>query len=182
MKLSAVITNYNPDEPKLFECFNSLKDKVDELLIISSKQSSLGEKINMGFKITHGDYIMIVNDDAEWESGDLNELCVPGFITCPLINGQEIPFHAHVFCIPRYVYEATGGYDETYEQAYYDDWDFWRNVESKGFEKLAIPFVNFNHPPLGATTLDKITGISDIRERNRIKYYEKWGANATFGA
>jgi GT2 family glycosyltransferase len=182
MSISAVITNYNPNEQKLFDCFLSLQGKVLETILISSKNSSLGEKINMGFRVSKGDYILILNDDAVYENGNLEDLCVPGSITCPKINGIPISFHAHAFCVPREIYEATGGYDESYEQAYYDDWDFWRMVESKGFDKKVISTVNFTHPPVGATTLSTIAGINDIRERNRIKYFKKWGAEAKFGA
>jgi GT2 family glycosyltransferase len=175
--LSAVITNYNPDEPLLVDCFKSLQGKVDETIIISSKKSWLGEKINQGMRMAKGDYILILNDDAVYQSGDLSDLCVKSAITCPKINGNQIPFHAHVFCVPREIFEVTGGYDETYEQAYYDDNDFWANVESKGFRRQPIDSVDFSHPPQGGNTLHKIDNMNVWRETNRRKFNEKWGRN-----
>lgn len=174
--ISAVITNYNPLEDKLYEAFLSLQQQVDEVVIISSKKTWLGQKINKGLLMTIGDYIIISNDDAVYLSGDLNDLCITDAITCPYINGADIDFHAHVFCVPRKIFEVTGGYDESYEQAYYDDWDFWKQVEADGFNRKVIPTVNFSHPPSGGTTLHRIDDMEGFRERNRQRYNDKWGA------
>lgn len=185
MKLTAVITNYNPDLPEFKKCFDAIVGQVDETIVVSSKGNSLSHKINKGLKMASGDYVLILNDDAIYESGNVENLCVPGNITCPGLNGRharEQQFHAHAFCVPKYIYEETGGYDEEYEQAYYDDWDFWRNVEHKGFGKQIVDTVNFIHPPHGATTLGTLADINEIRERNRLRYYEKWGEDAKFGA
>jgi GT2 family glycosyltransferase len=174
-KISYVITNYDPDISFLPLCFEAASRQADEVIVISSKKSTLAEKINQGFKMSRGNYIIISNDDAILKEGKLEDLCDPKAVTAPLINGSSKGFHAHLFCVPRWVFEKTGGYDEQYEHAYFDDDDFLANLNQNNIPTKVVDTVNFSHPPVGGSTLHKINDRDGFFERNRQRFIEKWG-------
>lgn len=175
--LSVVVTNYYWDLPDLKECVKSFQGHCDELIVISGQETSLSQKINKGFEMSSGDYIIISNDDCKLHKGTLRDLQVPGAVTSPLINGAvRGEFSGHIFCVPREVYNITGGYDERYEQAYFDDDDFIFTLNKHNIPMMAVLDVDISHPPLGATTLDEIKKEKgDFYERNKQKFLEKWG-------
>lgn len=171
MKTSVVITNYLFDAPFLMDCWCSLRGKSDEVLIISSKQSSLSEKVNAGIKATRGEYIIFTNDDAYLYSGSLEDLCVPNTVTTPTFNHGDRAIKFHVFCVPRAVFEKIGGYDERFAHAYYDDTDFARRCADAGIPIINVDTVDFMHEN-PASTLSKIDG--QFRGENAAKFNAKW--------
>ena len=126
--------------------------------------------------MAHGDYIIISNDDLTLDAGNLQDLCVPGVVTSPKVNGELRKFHGHMFCVPRTVYELCGGYDERYTIAYFDDDDFLMNLKTHGVETCGIESVNVLHP-VGGTTLHTYPDWQQFFEENRQKFNEKWGTN-----
>lgn len=174
--LSLCIPYYEafPEKRQILErCVHSLP-QVDELLILAGKQKNVATAINMLFSLSRGDYIIIANDDVIWDKGSIRDLCVPQTITSPLINGQNLGFSGHFFCVPREVVKSTGGYDEEYTVAYFDDDDFFRNAQSNGFGSMCIESVNIVHPEPG-TTLHTYPNHSEFFELNKARFQQKWG-------
>lgn len=175
MKLSVCIPYYesHPEKRELLDkCVASLKGQ-DEIIILAGKQKSLAVAINMLFKMAHGEYIIISNDDLTLDYGDLFDLCVPEVVTSPTINGSGKGFSGHMFCVPRTVYEKVGGYDERYTIAYFDDDDFLMNLEKNNIETRVIDSVNVLHP-VGGTTLHTYPNWQHFFEENKKKFEEKW--------
>lgn len=177
--LSVVIPYYEAagmewKRPILKECVRSMAEHCDELLILSGTQSTLPKTINHGLALSQGDYVVVTNDDCKLIAGSLRDLCVPGTLTSPLINGDNRGFSGHIWCAPREIIEATGGFDENYEIAYFDDDDWKFTVLDKGFKTKGIDTVNVYHPPTG-TTLDKREDRDHIFHKNRAYFKEKWG-------
>jgi hypothetical protein len=81
-----------------------------------------------------------------------------------------------MFCAPKKVFELTGGYDESFEHAYYDDDDFYMNCKKHGFNFKIVSTVGIKHPPYGGTTIGMIPG--SWKERNHQKFINKWGVEA----
>ena len=173
---TVVITNYHRDLECLPRCFNSFKE-ADEIIIISSKLSSLSQKINKGFKMG-GDYIIITNDDVELLTGDINDLCIPNTVTSPLVNGEGQPFFGHIFCVPKNIYEKTGGYDENYKHAWFDDTDFVMTLSKHGIPMQSVPSVNVFHPHGGGTTIKTLPDLDDVKRFNQEYFEKKWGPSA----
>lgn len=176
MKLSVCIPYYESHPEKrdlLHKCVASLKGQ-DELIVLSGKQKSLAIAINVLFKMAHGEYIIISNDDLTLDYGDLKDLCVPGVVTSPKINGEPKNFSGHMFCVPRTVYETVGGYDERYTIAYFDDDDFLSTLRESEVETRCVESVNVLHP-VGGTTLHTYPDWQRFYEENKRMYFEKWG-------
>jgi len=104
------------------------RDQVDELIIsedggmfwpklheladiytIYKHNNGFTRNVNLGWKQAKGDYVMIVNSDTWLRKGNLNDLCIPGKVTSPIIANQGIPFLAGPFwCAPKEVTKERG--------------------------------------------------------------------------
>lgn len=171
MKISIIITNYFPDLKEFPSCWESLKGRGYEVIIISSR-TSLAQKINAGARAASGDYLMFVNDDATYGSGNLEDLCVSDKITCPTYNNVDHKPRFHVFCVSREVFDKVKGYDENYTVALYDDDDFIYKCKEIDVDFISVPTVNFGHPH-GATTIGRLFNPNDTH--NQDYFFSKWG-------
>ena len=131
IKLSMVIPTYtlgaDMEEMALF-CAESYMDQVDELIIIEDSgiesealkkladiyivnDDNLGftKNVNKGWAMAKGDFVAIASSDTYLISGKLDDLCVPGKVTSPLIVNQGIPRLAGPFWVtPKEVCEERG--------------------------------------------------------------------------
>ena len=174
MKLTVIIPFYFGGEGKdklLSKCISSLKGH-DELIVIGHKSQSLPWTLNQGLKAAHGDFILIMSDDMELETGSLEELCHDKYVTHPLVNSTPSIFGG-AMCLPRAAYEDVGDYDENYLQGYYDDDDIIKRMDIAGWERRVVQSVNFNHPEHG-TTLKTLVDQA-IMIPNKDYYERKWG-------
>lgn len=130
-KISMVIMTYTLTEDLERIAYNSAlsyRDQVDELIItedggsFSNKLRKVSDiyiygknnvgftaNVNRGWRISSGDYTMIVNSDTYLSEGKLKDLCIPGTVTSPVIENQFItklagPF----FVIPKEIQEERG--------------------------------------------------------------------------
>lgn len=163
---------------KLEECIDSLKGEYDELVIIDDKIDNLAKKINKGLEQATGDFLIVSNDDITLEWGHLRYLCEEGIVASPAVNkGYLKDFHAHMFCLPRGVYEDVGGYFEGYDGFYYDDSDYWMKLLDKGYTPKIVSRININHNHPGST-LGTFSGNDKRMENNRRIFVERWGEDA----
>jgi GT2 family glycosyltransferase len=170
-RLSIIIANYNPDLPVFTDCWNSLKGKGHEVIVMSSK-TALSQKFNAGVRAATGDYLLFPNDDAYWISGDLNDLCIPETVTCPTFNDGDTQPKFYTWCVSKEVFLRLDGYDEQYEKASYDDVDFVFKCNEAGIPIINVPTVNFGHPKPGST----VTSLDgQWRGQNAAKFLAKWG-------
>jgi len=158
----------------LRKCVQSFSGYYDELIVLSGTQSTLPKTINHGFSLASGDYVVVSNDDLTLVSGSLRALQIPDTVASPLINGGNMGYSGHIFCVPRNVIDATGGFDENYEIAYFDDDDFGFTVKDKGFSLTGVDSVNVSHPK-GGTTLETREDRNEIFEKNKQYFFNKWG-------
>ena len=177
--LSVIIPYYEAEgmewkRPILQKCVQSFSGLYDELIVLSGTQSTLPKTINHGFSLASGDFVVVSNDDLTLTSGSLKALQIPGTVTSPLINGGDMGYSGHIFCVPRDIIDATGGFDENYDIAYFDDDDFGYTVKDKGFLLSSVNSVNVAHPK-GGTTLELREDRKEIYEKNRLYFKNKWG-------
>ena len=173
MGISVIIPHYPFNEEidnKLKRCIESLNG-YDELIVVVNNGTGFAKAVNQGLKLAKGDYIMVVNNDIEWKSGSLSDLCIEGSVTSPKVNGQAQPFWGSFFCIPRKVYEEVGGLDEQFEIGYYEDEDYIKRLEQAGIMMLCNGSCGIW--TLGGTTMNQFNR-DEILEKNRIKFEAKW--------
>lgn len=169
--ISIIITNYFPDLPVLTDCWNSLKGKGCEVILISS-ESYLSQKVNAAGAIARGDFLLFVNDDAVYRKGDLEELCQEGHICCPRYNEEIVQPRFYVWCVSKKVFDKVGGYDTRYKNALYDDNDFIFKCAEVGVDVINVPTVDFNHEH-PSSTISKLH--PSLMTTNAKLFLEKWG-------
>lgn len=173
-KISLVVPHW-PKEPHhdelLRACIKSMPE-ADEKIIIVNDGTGMGRAINKGLELSTGDFIIVANNDTRLILGSLYDMCNDTSITLPNnMDGQwELP--RSFFCLPRWVYETVGGYDEQFGVGYFEDDDLikrWRDAH--------IPFrmtqVSVEHHP--GTTLGKLDNADELYKKNKERYYAKWG-------
>lgn len=186
VKLIYSIPFWNSDDGKmqiLRDCVESLKGKF-QLLILAGKQPTLPIAWNMcldlGFSMG-ADYVIVSNDDVILTDGTVEMLCKKDTVVSPLINGTEWKrFHAHVFCLPRSVYEKVGGFDEKY-QIYYSDTAFAMKLVENNIPVETNFEVDFMHKE-PARTLKHLASITEKSDRDLfIETYGKDWFDPTMG-
>lgn len=176
MKLSVVIPYMEAFPEKrdiLKRCTQSLVGH-DEIIVVSNWKEGYAVPINKGLKIANGEFLLVMNDDIYLETGNLKDLCDPNAVTSPLINGQRQNFWGCCFCIPRWVFEQTGGLYEGYRISYFDDNDFIEVLKQNEIPMKSVDTVNFINPQ-GGTTLHTFPDHKEFFEENRKHFEQRWG-------
>ena len=174
MQISVVIPTLRTDETVLQRAIDSMKGQYDELIVIDDKIENLSRKINKGILQSKGDYIVVCNDDIILQKGTLKDTCLENYVVTPYVNGGvEKLFHAHMWTMPRKVLASVGLMSEEYDGFYYDDSDYWMQIEARGFKIKQLPEVNIIHIHPGRTlnTLRK----ENREHNNRGLFIKKWG-------
>lgn len=175
--ISLIIPYYECDLEKrevLSRCVNSMAGQYDQLVVVDEKTDNLSAKINKGMRSANGDWLIVCNDDIELIQGTLKDLCIKDVVTCPLVNGNLLKlFHGHMFCMSREVYADVGQMFEGYKKFYYDDSDYWMQIESKGFGIKTVTEVNIKHEHPGRT-IHKLNQ-DNVEEFNQKIFIDRWG-------
>lgn len=177
--ISVIIPYMESDEEKpaiLKRCVDSLSG-YGELLLIWNWKMGFAKPINKGLALAKGDFLLVCTDDVYLDSGNIQDLCDPKAVTSPKLNGQERHFYGAVFCMPRWVYEKTGGLYEGYEISYWDDDDFEMVCKTNGIPMRSAPSVNFRHPE-GGRTLHTFPDHDEFYKRNAKHFKERWHETA----
>lgn len=176
-KISVIIPFYPVDEEKhevLKKCTQSLPPHY-ETIIVWNRREGMAKAVNEGAKLATGTHLLIMNDDVEYKSGDLELLCLNTTVTSPAYNQTVYPkIWGSCFCVPKKVWDDIGGMDTRYDVSYFDDDDLIASLEQKGYAMQAVPQVIFDHEHPGRT-LETLPDRSDFFEANKQKFYQKWG-------
>lgn len=147
----------------------------DEIIVAENWKAGYAVPINFGLSQATGDYLIVMNDDLIQRSGDLKQLCDPKAVTSPIEDGLLQDMYGNCFCIPRWVYEATGGLDERYRISYYDDDDFINELRKRNIPMHGVPEVEFENVDGGGRTLHTFPDHNEFFEENKQRFIEKWG-------
>ena len=176
-KISVIIPFYPIDEDKyvvLQKCVKSLPEHY-ETIIVWNRREGYAKAINEGAKCATGTHLLIMNDDVEYLSGNLESLCHKDTVASPSYNGRTYEYlWGSCFCIPRIVWDKIGGMDERYTISYFDDDSLICDLFKNGFKFLAVPEVLFDHARPGRT-LDSMPDRNTFFEENKKLFIEKWG-------
>ncbi len=175
-KLSVVIPYYaaTPDKKTILDrCINSIKGQYDELIIVAQPPGAgIGfvPAINMGYSLTHGDFMIMCSDDVILTSGSLRDLCDPSTVASAQIKGRNIQdFWGTLWCTPRWIYNKIGPIDENYKNGiFYDDNEYYEQII-----QVCKPYTNINviiDHPHGGETLEH-TANRDVKIQNNHLYF-----------
>lgn len=154
-------------------------DAADEVIVVVNEGTGMGKAINMGFEIANGDYLVVCSNDCYLTQGSLEDLCDPECITVPKDVPGQYNQPRSFYCMPRWIYEKVGGYDEQFVPAYFEDDDIINRWREAGIKLKVVEGVVIRHDP--GTTMDSLPNRDEVFERNQKLYREKWGNDAKNG-
>lgn len=175
MKLSVVIPYMESDPGKLDilnRCIGSMRG-YDECIVVENWKEGYAVPINFGMSQASGDFILMSTDDVVWPGISLKAMCDPSAVTSPLVNGQEQSLWGVAFCLPRWVYEKTGGLFEGYKISYWDDEDWIKTLEKHNIPFHSVPSINILHPE-GGRTLHTFPDHDDFYKENQELFKRRW--------
>lgn len=155
MKIDLIIPTLRRHDG-ISKVIRSFEGQYDSLVVIDNPDDSLAKKINLGLLKSTAEYLIVANDDVEHCEGSLRDLCIPEKVISPKIHGGTLKtFHAHMFCIPRNIYEEVGGFDESCPGVYHIDSDYWLRLIDLGYppELSDTVTIYHNHPASTIKTL-----------------------------
>jgi GT2 family glycosyltransferase len=165
-KLSIVIPTYTINKElneMAYKCAQSYRKYVDDLIICEDggnfseelmsitdsyiyNKNNVGftKNVNRGWKYAQGDYVAIVSSDTYLVAGDLNNLCIPGKVTSPIIENQNIEALAGPFFVtPKSVTKKIGYLNEKMK-TYYSDTEY-DNRTRDIFQKVLSVIIKHDH-------------------------------------
>src|SRR5689334_10883519 len=121
----SVIIPHMPSVPgadeALEECTKSLQG-YKEIIIVVNDGIGYSKAVNIGLRQASGNYLCVVNNDTVVQKGNLYYLANPFKVMTPMIvpsPRDQLP--RAFFCMPRWVYEEVGEFDERFEGGYFED-------------------------------------------------------------
>jgi len=185
-KYSVVFVDYDPEGKVREMSARSLglikQNSPEGIEIIVADQKGEATAINLAFEKAQGQFIFIVCNDVMIEDPDwLETMAVPETVTswAPetfVLTGQ-MKLETSLWCIPRNVYEAVGGYvyDEEFNGGYgFLDDDFLARARIAGFT-IAVKPVRAQH--LQGQTFRSYYDQEEFRrryDRNMEIFKKKW--------
>lgn len=178
--ITLVVPYYDKNLPNkkeyLLKLVESFTGHYDNLIVVHGNDISQYEAINKGFEMASSEYVIVLNDDCTYGTGNLSDLFVPDTLTVPLINDQDHGIAMHAFCLSKKMWESIGGFDGSYRHGYFDDNDAITSLVEKGYKTQVIGSVNVLHPQNGGTTLEALMKTDgNFFKENQDKFLKKWG-------
>ena len=164
-----------PIDEEKYNVLNQTLDSfkgADEIIVVENWREGYAVPINYGLSQAKGDFIVVMNDDLNWDGGSLKRLCDPEAVVSPMVNGRIQDFWGCSFCLPRWVYEKTQGLFEGYRISYFDDDDFWNTLKQLNIPHYCNPNVSLTTQ--GGRTLERFPDRNEFFEENRQIYNSRW--------
>lgn len=158
----------------LDRCVESLRG-YNELIIVVNDGIGFGPAVNRGLRAAKGEWLCVIGNDTVLVDGSLTDLTHQEYVVAPQINGPDPQMKPRAFyCMPRWVYEEVGGYDERYTMGFWEDDDLIRRWDMVGIKYKVSPFCTVYHQGGGGLTMKQV-GERKYFEENKKKFEEKWG-------
>jgi len=159
----------SPEFDEMLEAsYKSLMGMYDEYVLVVNDGIGYAKAHNWGMKHAKGDFIICVSNDALLIDGVLESMCDLKAVTYSS-NNQFGCF----FCLPRWVYEATQGFDESFGMAYFEDNDFLLRLKDLKIPIKRVSSIVIEH--LGGVTVRALNKESEASQFGEKRFKEKWG-------
>jgi len=109
------------------------------------------DNMNLGWKIAlarGADYVLIMDSDVKYVSGDVRELCIPDAIgAASIVQHPESVSVAPILCVPKEVTAKMGVYDSQGGKhgLYHFDADFQQRTLQYGVHLIGVRTVKVDH-------------------------------------
>jgi len=169
---------FEESDKALKECLDSIIG-VDEKLVIVNDGIGYGKAVNIGCKLSRGDYLIISNNDCTLINGTLRSLPDERGVSVPLIDPEPRDYNPRCFfCVPRWAYERlieedNFFFDERFEVGYFEDDDLIKRLNEYGIPIFIKEKVEIYHKDGGGLTMKKV-GEKEAFESNKKAFQEKW--------
>lgn len=154
-------------EKMLDNCLGSIRGEYDELILVINNGEGYGKSFNRGFKQATGDYIFAISNDTFLEQGTLGDMCDPNAVTFSSSHQWGC-----FFCLPRWVYEKIGGFDESFGLAYFEDDDYIMRLQDANIPILRVSNVVIDH--VGGATVKGLDKETEASAFGREMFIKKW--------
>jgi GT2 family glycosyltransferase len=151
---------------------------VDERLIIVNDGIGFGAAVNIGFKLARGDYFIVANNDTKLINGTLRSLPDERGVTVPYIEDSRDDNPRCFYCMPRWVYDEIGGYDEQFEIGYWEDDDLIMRLKEADIPIFLNDRVEVSHFNGGGLTVKRF-GEQELFDKNKERFIKKWHLSKT---
>jgi hypothetical protein len=181
MKLSVVVPHWPIDDEvdeALHRCLASLPADCEKLVIVN-QGSGFAPNVNLGLRLGSGDFVGVTGNDTRVVEGDVYELCVPGTVASPVVEGkpgvEPGGFHGAFWVAPREVIERVGPLDERFEGAFFEDDDYLERLRKAGVPTMQVATVRVESSRIGLT-MSKVQEQAEAwYAENERRFTEKWG-------
>jgi GT2 family glycosyltransferase len=181
MRLSVVVPHWPIDDEvdeALAACLRSLPEDCEKLVIVN-EGTGFARNVNLGLRLASGDFVAVVGNDSTVVAGDVYDLCVPGTVTSPVVEGkpgiEPGGFHGAFWVAPREVIDRVGLLDERFEGAFFEDDDYLERLREAGVPTRLVEAVRVSSRRVGLT-MSKIRPQADAWYwANQARFAEKWG-------
>jgi hypothetical protein len=162
----------------LRRCLASLPEDCEKLVIVN-EGTGFARNVNLGFRLATGDFIGVTGNDTFVIDGDVHDLCVPGAVASPVVEGKPGidpgGFHGAFWVAPREVIKRVGVLDERFEGAFFEDDDYLARLSKAGVPTVQVDSVRAKSSRIGLT-MSKVQGQADAwYAENERRFTEKWG-------
>lgn len=176
--VSVIIPHWSavPGADEMLEiCLKSLRG-ADEVLVIENDGTGFSVNVNLGLRQARGTHLCVVNNDTEMIAGNLKQMAaITHGVTVPKITPEPRDHNPRAFfCMPRWVYETVGEYDERFVKGYFEDDDYIHRLELEGVPIIYTPDLAIVKHLNGGGLSMKFAGEREYFVRNKIMYDAKW--------
>lgn len=144
--------------------------------------------VNAGLEATHGDYLIICNNDIEFIQPDwLDHLLKPleeGYSISSIRTSDSDGFTTEdryeenakfgsIWAMKKETYEQLGLLDESFGKGYYEDQDYWRRAREAGLKIVKNHNGLVDH--IGKATFNEVDKKNWHLIHAMLMYKKKWG-------
>lgn len=146
----------------------------DELILVVNDKFGFGPSVNVGLKYATGDFLVVMNNDIEFIEGSVKDLANEHAVVVPRIEPEPRDYNPRsIYCMPRWVFEKLGGYDEQFEVGYFEDDDLIVRLRQAEVPIIFEPDVLVSHYNGGGLTMKQV-GEQHYFSLNKERYERKW--------
>lgn len=146
---SLVVPTYTTSlrlEKLALECIESHRGKVDEIIVVedggryskklreaadvyvySGANRGFTKTINRGWLLASYDYTIFANSDTKLIQGNLRDICIPDWVSCPTIKEKNGGLGCY-WVVPRSIKEKYGMLDERFRM-FASDNDYYERIK-----------------------------------------------------
>jgi GT2 family glycosyltransferase len=162
--------------------YNKFLFSLADIYVANLKNKGNAVAWNQGVQLARGEYLVFMDNDVKVQKGWLEPLL-------KILNRQDVGAALPIskckedinyqqrldgFCwaIRKEIFDEIGGVSEEYGLAYFEDTDFWMQLQTAGYKVVSVEKSKVKH--YSRATADKMPWLKALYIRNKDKFEKKW--------